>query len=416
MSDHNSSNVNHISQESRVCSYGGASFSVDEFRRFCELKEPADTKGLSSSHISPSGLRMRPTLDSVIENVGGNRPVRIWESEPQQAQLHTFSEAYAEVVAEGALVSVKRARYNKVVDPSGDEKVFRKRLPESNRPEFASSYDEPASDYEVMASEVVDYSDVVELVRNDDGYTCSIVIHSDREPETRIVEREVRWVRRGKAQFSADSRRRLMRKIASVNREYRPLFVTLTYPDHFRNDPVCWKRDIDAFGKRFRRKFGSGGAIWRMEMKERLSGENAGFIAPHFHLLVWGCDYATLKNWISKAWYEVVDSGDERHLRAGTSVEIMRSWSGVNYYVSKYMAKIVAESAGDVGRWWGVIGKECIPWGTVIKIWLTNDRANKAIRLGRKMIGLNGISLSYGLTWLINGERFLDYLEFLEAD
>ena len=46
---------------------------------------------------------------------------------------------------------------------------------------------------------------------------------------------------------------------------------------------------------------------------------------------------------------------------------------------------------------------------------LTDDMANKAVRAGRKMIGLTGVSLVYGLTWLINGENFLDYLVFLEG-
>ena len=221
--------------------------------------------------------------------------------------------------------------------------------------------------------------------------------------------------KRGKAQFSLASRRRLMRTVSKTNREDRPLFVTLTYPDVYPKDEKKWKRDIDVLGKRLRRAFPKGAFIWRMEIVPRRSGENAGSLAPHFHLLVWGVPYISLREWLPLNWYQVADLGDPKHLVAGTSVEYVRSWSGVMHYCGKYIAKEVSEAAGSVGRWWGIVGREFIPWSAVVEISLSVIQAVRAVRVGRKKIGMVGKSLKYGLTWMMKGDRFLDYLEWAEV-
>jgi len=56
---------------------------------------------------------------------------------------------------------------------------------------------------------------------------------------------------RGKVtNFSANSRRRLLRQVAKIKRDEPTLFITLTYPDKFPEDPVRWKRDIKTFAAR----------------------------------------------------------------------------------------------------------------------------------------------------------------------
>lgn len=261
---------------------------------------------------------------------------------------------------------------------------------------------------------------------------------------------------RGKAQYSPASRHRLLEKLAKTDRAYLPLFVTLTYPNIFPDDPVRWKRDMDTFGKRFRRAFPKAAFVWRMEVVPRKSGSMEGELAPHFHLLLWGVPYSSLApvvdtvkgerlvirhGWLSVAWWQVVNLRYDlrpslpllpglpgsalllllailpniAHLRAGTSVEWIRSWNGVMFYAAKYLAKVNFAHPGDVGRWWGIIGRKNMPWSAVVVISLTDLQATKAIRVGRKMIGLVGRSLRYGLSWFMRGDRFLDYLEFLEV-
>lgn len=213
--------------------------------------------------------------------------------------------------------------------------------------------------------------------------------------------------------FSSASRRRLMRLIASLERDARPIFVTMTYPDVFPDDLAKWKRDIDVFGKRLARKHPQAGFLWRIEFKERLTGANKGEIAPHFHLLVYGVGIRDLLGWVSDAWWSVVGSLDWDHLRAGTRVERIYSWGGIMRYVGKYIAKQDDYPAEWQGRAWGVVGRANLPWAVEVIISLTEDESIKLVRLGRKMIRAKGRSFSHGLTWIVNAERVLDYLEFL---
>lgn len=213
--------------------------------------------------------------------------------------------------------------------------------------------------------------------------------------------------------FSSGARRRLMRTIASLERSERPVFVTLTYPDLFVDDIEKWKRDLDVFGKRLSRQIPDAGFVWRIEFKERLSGAGEGNVAPHFHLLVYNASYRVLLDWVAGAWWNVVASEDEDHLRAGTSVEKIRSFGGVMRYVGKYIAKEDVYPDFWHGKAWGVVGRGNLPWAVEVIIDLTAEQSIKLVRLGRKMIKATGRSFVFGLAWIVSAERVLDYLEFI---
>lgn len=172
---------------------------------------------------------------------------------------------------------------------------------------------------------------------------------------------------RGKVSgFSRESRKRLLDFLNSVDKAAlaRGLFVTLTYPDRFPEESERWKRDLDTFLKRFLRKFPGASVVWRLELKPRKSGKSAGEIAPHYHLLVFGLKLIPA-DWLSSAWYQVVGSNDERHLRAGTQVQRVKSRRGILFYASKYIAKTedVADEVAKLptGRVWGIVGRENLP-------------------------------------------------------
>lgn len=153
-------------------------------------------------------------------------------------------------------------------------------------------------------------------------------------------------------QFSGDARRRMMQKVAMIpHRRLKelPVFVTLTYPGEWVEDGRIWKEDLNRFAVRFKRAWGAVTVIWKLEFQKRG--------APHFHLLVYFSDAtghtAKFRKWLSDTWYECVRSGDPKHLAAGTRCEPVRSLNGVQFYCSKYMAKLVSERR-NVGRFWGV--------------------------------------------------------------
>jgi hypothetical protein len=82
-------------------------------------------------------------------------------------------------------------------------------------------------------------------------------------------------------------------------------------------------------------------------------------------------------------------------------------------YVGKYIAKEDDYPDNWQGRVWGIVGRASLPWAVEIIISLTEEQGVKLVRLGRKMIKAKGRSFSYGLTWIVNAERVLDYLEFI---
>lgn len=158
--------------------------------------------------------------------------------------------------------------------------------------------------------------------------------------------------------FSKRSRRALFKFCAALPWEVlgASYFVTLTYPGEFPSDGRVVKRDLDTFRKALDRKCGGRArAVWKLEFQGRG--------APHFHLaLAYGGDVADLRTWVSRRWFEIVGSGDERHLRAGTQVQELRGnpaayfagyTAGCKHKSSKEYQNRVPEGFGNVGRFWG---------------------------------------------------------------
>lgn len=163
--------------------------------------------------------------------------------------------------------------------------------------------------------------------------------------------------------FSRQSRKRLLDLMNQIETGALSsgLFLTLTYPDAFPEDPRRWKRDLDVFMKRLKRQYPGAVAVWRLEWKTRLSGDNKGKVAPHFHIMALGIPRVSLR-WLAVAWYETVGSGDERHLGAGTQAQRIRHRRGIMYYAAKYIGKVQEEVCGGwTGRVWGIVGRDLLP-------------------------------------------------------
>jgi len=171
------------------------------------------------------------------------------------------------------------------------------------------------------------------------------------------------------------------------------VMVTLTYPEKWPEDPRRWKRDLEVWWKRVERAFPDANFIWKLEFQKRG--------APHFHLLGSfgegvGID-DNLKAWVSRSWYEVVNSGDEKHLKAGTRVDILDSNKKIKMYVCKYISKEEALKFGCVGRWWGKLGnvpsvvklavrlqyREAVLVRRILKRWLRSIRLKKSGKRSR---------------------------------
>lgn len=187
---------------------------------------------------------------------------------------------------------------------------------------------------------------------------------------------------------SSQSRRRLLDTLHSVNRTAYDgaLFVTLTYPDDVEPKPEKVHRDLDCFAERLRRLYPLSAVVWSQEPKPRKSGLHVGKIYYHYHLITFGVQVLD-PAWLSRVWFEIVGSDNQKHLAAGTQVQLLRDAKQGIAYVAKYLSKdelaeiavtqltvmlktfplpVVAAwwdsyKSAETGRTWGAFGRENLP-------------------------------------------------------
>jgi hypothetical protein len=149
--------------------------------------------------------------------------------------------------------------------------------------------------------------------------------------------------------WSKRSRKRLMFVAMNTDIEFRTM-VTLTYPQAFPKDGKVVKKHLDLMLKWIKYHALQTNYLWFFEWQQRG--------APHVHILL----ERSLRGLvavddISSAWYRICDSGDEKHLLAGTKTERLRKKNGAIRYALKYASKMrqkkVPADFINVGRMWG---------------------------------------------------------------
>lgn len=167
--------------------------------------------------------------------------------------------------------------------------------------------------------------------------------HKSKPPERGIV-----------TLFSKKSRLRLAFVASNTSVRFRTM-ITLTYPREFPNDGRQVKANLHAFMAWLKRDVGTMSYLWFLEFQRRG--------APHIHILM---DKTIPRNRqerqgirfrVSAAWYRIVQSGDVRHLQAGTRTEQIRKHDGAARYCVKYAFKMLQKQVPklyqNVGRFWG---------------------------------------------------------------
>jgi hypothetical protein len=214
--------------------------------------------------------------------------------------------------------------------------------------------------------------------------------------------------------FSRASRRNLLLRLASINRRAfrafkgRMIFVTLTYPREYPEDPELCKSHLKALRKRLQREFEPFAAFWRMGIQKRG--------AWHFHLLLFvGPSLGSigeLRRFISTSWYEVTGKVSEGHLRAGTRVEAVKRWKQATSYVECYIAKPEDFPEGlETGRIWGIWNKELLPiWWETVEVSLRD--AFRIRRIYRKLAKRKGSGSLHRITVFVRYENVVRLLEF----
>jgi len=187
----------------------------------------------------------------------------------------------------------------------------------------------------------------------------------EKEKEKRKRASDAR--KRGRVSgFSSRSRYRMLTLLNSLPDSWPlPLMIGLTYPSEWPGDWELWKNHQNRIFKAFQRRFPGCMMVWKLEPQQRG--------APHFHVFIYTKEDMDLE-WLSKTWYRIVASGDEKHLLAGTNCQRAETRAGSLSYASKYLGKEVALMPGweHVGRYWGVWNR---PSDLLEKTWLPQKSA-----------------------------------------
>jgi hypothetical protein len=217
--------------------------------------------------------------------------------------------------------------------------------------------------------------------------------------------------------FSKQSRYRLLVTIGRIERAAKlPLFVVLTYPNEFPTARAS-KKHIKAFWLRLQREFPGHGLIWKLEPQSRG--------APHYHILLWGCDLQAMQAWIPGAWFAIAGGGDLRHLAwhqglCGKGnihcVQQVRSWRGVWAYAAKYLGKTFkVEKWESAGRYWGVINPGNIPFGVVRLAAVDFHQAAQIQRYQRRFSRRRPRSRQRSMTTFCDADQWVEKLDIRDV-
>lgn len=248
--------------------------------------------------------------------------------------------------------------------------------------------------------------------------------------------------RRGRVStFSKGSRRRLLRLVARLRSDVGALFVTLTYRQNMRDHKAA-KKHLD-YTLRWLKRRTSGAILWRMEYQRRG--------AIHFHLLLFGADYIEAAE-LTTYWQYI--TGDDSY----PDVERCDGRRKVLAYVSKYLGKVQAADDGGVlperfsdastdggaaagldnetysdptsqtsssslssgafvGRFWGVIRRDMLPFADAIKAIFNGDA--RLIAEFRRYARRHWSGMSkrvQGFTLFCNAARWFELFDWLTDD
>lgn len=180
--------------------------------------------------------------------------------------------------------------------------------------------------------------------------------------------------------YSKGSRRLLTRRLSMTDRRERLLFVTLTYPAAQAPTAGQWHNDLRRFGARFQRRWPRGSFFWRREFTKR------GTV--HLHLLAYGASRPAMLRWVSVAWAESCATGNPDHVKAGTNVEHVKYRDALRRYVTKYFGKANDHQHASQawGRWWGVVGRQHVPWSLVQDVTVPARVAARMVRYMRRAL------------------------------
>lgn len=220
-------------------------------------------------------------------------------------------------------------------------------------------------------------------------------------------------------EFTAKSRKRLMLKIAEIDKdvykECGTYFLTLTYHDNFQ-DAVAAKQHLENLYMRIRRANPCASMIWRIELQARG--------AIHFHcilILRERVDEWKLTKFVSRAWTDITGGDMLQYkwhmgmLGNEKCVSVIEDYKRVMRYVSKYVSKVDGnERKAKIGRRWGVMGNKWLRIAHKIRVLVTKKEVSSILRYAKRYIGVrNSLRVNTLKIMVNNTQRWFEVMDRL---
>jgi len=214
------------------------------------------------------------------------------------------------------------------------------------------------------------------------------------------------------ASYSDESRRRLIRTIASVDHTIlsTAMFATLTFHRPLA-DHSAWTA-LHNWIRAIRHRYPSMMYLWRMELQARG--------AVHFHVVLWlPIRYDTIMRsrrmprWMSAVWHRVADPESRPHTIHGAKCELVRDGRRLSRYVAKYMVKDAITKSGIIGRRWGI--SRNLPRSPVMNIELTTPQYYIIRRALRRWIEHRAKRKAWVKPYLWRSSTSYIYIDVLDA-
>lgn len=230
-----------------------------------------------------------------------------------------------------------------------------------------------------------------------------VVVNKKKYPDRDVKDYDYKRSRGIIKEFTWMAKRRC--KIALRNSDPNAnVLITLTYPGVYPTNGLVVKEHLYKF-KKYLRKLDID-YFWVLEFQKRG--------APHFHFIV---NKFVPMDEVKKVWFDIVGSGDLKHLDQGVEVEFARNTIKAKMYMLKYLEKSYSKDVPDeykkVGRFWGHNKRMIIE---VRRITRTFPRSvlNRNFRVFKRWAQANTFSLNkpkfQGSNWVFwDGAKLYNY-------
>jgi hypothetical protein len=165
--------------------------------------------------------------------------------------------------------------------------------------------------------------------------------------------------------FSASSGKRMARFLRETKAQYKTM-GTLTYPSAqgYGYDGRKAKNDLRVLLQKLKRHYSWNpefSIFWFAEIQEKNTK------AIHFHFF---CTNYIDEAWLSRMWFDIVNSNNEFHLMFGARMRSIVSgkFGMVSYaqkYAKKQKQKEIPGCVSNFGRFWGIVGYKEVSAATI---------------------------------------------------